>query len=267
MAALLALFQKFIQELPGTTERWESLSDLIEERADISIRRALDGFNMSYEDALRLIKQTTDLTAEQQEQRDIIIAAINNLIDFSVVAEYQMSEEIDEMIEELSEEELAEMDEDDLYDYLLPAFSRYNDRYMRVENLDIEYAMIVAAYFASLKSDTMLMYMTMGDERVRPWHLQWEGFTAPKSSFPDWLIPPIEHQCRCFLVEDSNSVMGSVQASATPQIPEWFNPTFKESVAKGGRIFSDSHPYFQIQENHIKLLKSISNGIRDKYFG
>lgn len=108
----------------------------------------------------------------------------------------------------------------------------------------------------------------MGDERVRPWHLQYEGYSAPRSQFPSWLIPPIEHQCRCFLVEDTKStLMADVQAAKKPQMPDWFDRTFKESVANGGRIFSDEHSYFQIDKRHVKRLGKISDMIKAIYFG
>ena len=125
--------------------------------------------------------------------------------------------------------------------------------------------MIIAAYLSTIREDTALMYMTQGDERVRPWHLQYEGFTAPKSRFPAWLIPPIEHHCRCYLIEDTATVIASVQASAIPEIPDWFNRTFKESVALGGRIFSDEHPYFQVDERHVGRLNAIAKRIKAKY--
>ena len=108
----------------------------------------------------------------------------------------------------------------------------------------------------------------MGDERVRPWHLQYEGYSAPRSQFPSWLIPPIEHQCRCFLVEDTKStLMADVQAARKPQMPDWFDRTFKESVVNGGRIFSDEHSYFQIDKRHVKRLGEISDRIKAIYFG
>ena len=134
--------------------------------------------------------------------------------------------------------------------------------------MDIEYAMIVAVFLSSLKDDTILTYMTMGDERVRPWHLQYEGYSAPRSQFPSWLIPPIEHQCRCFLVEDTKSTLvADIQAAKKPQMPDWFDRTFKESVANGGRIFSDEHSYFQIDKKHVKRLGEISDRIKANYFG
>ena len=244
VAALLSLFHKFVLSMSEHEGEWDSLEELMEARADIAIRRAFDGFGIGYEDAIELIRNADGLNNEQLAQRSIVLAAVENLVDFSVAEEYQMAE---------------------LLDFYLPVFSRFHNQYMRTENLDIEYAMIVAAYLSALKSDTVLMYMTMGDERVRPWHLQYEGFTAPKSSFPAWLIPPIEHQCRCFLVEDSASVVASIQAASTPSMPEWFNRTFKESVALGGRIFSDEHPYFQVDERHVGRLNAIAKRIKSKY--
>ncbi len=110
----------------------------------------------------------------------------------------------------------------------------------------------------------------MGDERVRPWHMQYEGYTAPKELFPDWLIPPIEHRCRCFLVPASDGI-GSIENVNNriidiPEMPDWFNRTFKESVCKGGRIFSDEHPYFQVDGSNVERLGEIAQRIKLKYF-
>lgn len=245
---------------------WESLEEMMEARADIAIRRALDGFGISYEEALNLIRNADDLNSEQTVQRNIIIAAVDNLVDFSVAEEYQMADDMAEVEQEALDSEDEPMDIDEWEALFTPVFSKFHRQYMRTENQDAEYAMIVAAYLSALREETVLMYMTMGDERVRPWHLQYEGFTAPKSSFPAWLIPPIEHQCRCFLVEDTSSVVGSIQASAIPEMPDWFNRTFKESVALGGRIFSDEHPYFQVDERHVGRLNAIAQRIKTKYF-
>ncbi len=265
VAVLLALFHDFVLSMAEHDGEWDSLETLMESRADIAIRRAFDGFGVSYDDAIQLIRNADGLDNEQLAQRNIVLAAVDNLVDFSVAEEYQMADDMAELEQTLTDEELEEMEDEDWYNFYMPVFSKFNDRYMRTENLDVEYAMIVAAYLSTLKSDTVLMYMTMGDERVRPWHLQYEGFTAPKSSFPAWLIPPIEHQCRCFLVEDAASVVASIQAAVEPVMPEWFNRTFKESVALGGRIFSDEHPYFQVDERHVGRLNAIARRIKSKY--
>lgn len=235
-------------------------------RADFAIKHAFDGFGIEYDEALWILKHAEQLTDEQRVQRDILLAAVDNLVDFSVAEEYQLAEEVlevEELYDSEDEEELEYLDE-----LVVSLCHKYNNRYAFVENMDIEYAMIVASYLSKLADNTTLMYMTMGDERVRPWHLQYEGFTALKSQFPGWLIPPIEHKCRCFLVEDSaTSIFSEVQAkrNQVPEIPEWFDMTFKESVSQGGRIFSDEHPYFNVDSRQIEELQEISDRIKAKY--
>lgn len=265
VSVLLSLFHDFVLSMRNEDGEWESLEELMAARADIAIQRAFDGFGISYDDAVNLLRNADDLTNEQVAQRNIILAAVDNLVDFSVAEEYQMADDMAELEDELSDEVEEEMEDEEWFDYFLPVFKKYHERYMQVENQDIEYAMIIAAYFSTLHEDTILMYMTQGDERVRPWHLQYEGFTAPKSRFPAWLIPPIEHQCRCYLVEDSASVLAQVSNAVSPEIPEWFNRTFKESVALGGRIFSDDHPYFKVDERHVGRLNAIAKRIKSKY--
>ena len=266
-AVLLALFREVIKSIRDNDGQWESLEELMKARADFAVRHAFEGFGISYDDALELLKNADDLTDEQRVQRDILIAAVDNLVDFAVAEEYHAADEVSEY------DELEELEEDseeyaDLLEILFGICNKYNNRYAYVENMDIEYAMIIAAYLSSMKDDTILTYMTMGDERVRPWHLQYEGYSAPRSQFPSWLIPPIEHQCRCFLVEDTKStLMADVQAARKPQMPDWFDRTFKESVVNGGRIFSDEHSYFQIDKRHVKRLGEISNRIKAIYFG
>lgn len=266
-AVLLALFREVIKSIRDNDGQWKSLEELMKARADFAVRHAFEGFGISYDDALELLKNADDLTDEQRVQRDILIAAVDNLVDFAVAEEYHAADEVSEY------DELEELEEDseeyaDLLEILFGICNKYNNRYAYVENMDIEYAMIIAAYLSSMKDDTILTYMTMGDERVRPWHLQYEGYSAPRSQFPSWLIPPIEHQCRCFLVEDTKStLMADVQAAKKPQMPDWFDRTFKESVANGGRIFSDEHSYFQIDKRHVKRLGEISDRIKAIYFG
>ncbi len=257
-AALLAIFERFVESIASDSDQWEVLEELMDLRAEFLIHHALDGFDMSYDEALDLLRNQDGLTGEQEAKRNIIVAAFDNLIDFAVAEEYQMAMDLPDIDDEdYDEEEYEEV------------FEKYNKRYAEVENSDTEYAMIIAAGLVGVADGTMLTYMTQGDERVRPWHLQYEGYSAPKRLFPAWLIPPIEHQCRCYLVEDS--VAGSISdvqnaKVKTPTMPDWFNRTFKESVALGGRIFSDEHPYFQVDEQFDGQLHGIAQRIKDKYF-
>lgn len=262
--ALLAVFKRFVAHNGDENARLAILEELMALRADYAVRYACDGFGITFEDAIELLTSTDELSEEDVARRNILLAAFDNLVDFSVAEEYQMVMDLPE--DDNAEEEL---DEEELEEYLA-IFKLYNHRYAKVENSDIEYAMMVAASLVAVKNTTILTYMTQGDERVRPWHRQYEGVSAPKSSFPAWLIPPIEHMCRCYLIEDD--IMDSLPALAAKKsptglkMPDWFNPTFKESVALGGRIFSDEHPYFQIDPEHNAKLQLISNRLKSSYF-
>lgn len=127
-------------------DEWESLEALMEARADIAIQRACVGFGIDFEEALRLIRNADGLNNEQAVQRNIILAAVDNIADFAVAEEYQMADDMAELMEMLDDEGEDEMDEEGWFDFYFPIFSKFHDRYMRTENVDIEYAMIIAAY-------------------------------------------------------------------------------------------------------------------------
>lgn len=265
--AILAIFERFWSERDGNEDPWEIMEELASLRADFAIHHAVKGFGMEWDDAIELVTSNLDeLPEEQRNRAEILIAAINNLAEFAAAEEYQMMAETDDVYEESDEK-----DDDEKHELLVAVCQKYNSQYANTENLDIEYAMMIADALVVVRADASLMYMTQGDERVRPWHLQFEGFTAPKSRFPAWLIPPIEHQCRCFLVEvddvEARVKIGGVQNNSlrAPEMPDWFNRTFKESVALGGRIFSDEHPYFQVNTEDVPRLSDVVERIRAKY--
>ena len=264
--AILEVFSEFLEdtlpELSDSEEIIEALSDL---RAEFAIRYALEGFDLDYETALELIREDVGLSDEDEERRKIVVAAIDNIVDFTVMSEYHMLEDIEEEIAELeieSEEDLELAKEE----IILAIFKKYNSQFANIENLDIKHAMVVASILATIESSTTLTYRTQGDHRVRPWHAQYEGFSAPKRDFPAWLIPPIEHGCRCYLTMEAG-VISSVKNKVVrfPEMPENFNRAFKESVALGGRIFSDEHPYFTVNNEHVDMLERIANTIKSKY--
>ena len=55
--------------------------------------------------------------------RNIIMAAVSNLVDFSVAEEYQMADDMAELESSLSEDEVEEMDEEDWFNLYLPVRS------------------------------------------------------------------------------------------------------------------------------------------------
>lgn len=246
-----------------TDERWELLEAMMELRAEFAINHAIKGFGMDIEKALELIRNKNNgLSRLEREQRDILVAAIDNLIDFAVAQEFQMSQHLPNDFDYNDQTDIDECED---------IFWRYNHTYAKIENEDIEYAMQIAAAWSIHTNSTVFTYMTQGDERVRPWHLALEGISHPKSSFPAWLIPPIEHGCRCYLVEESSDVLNKISdiskvVCQNDEMPDFVNPVFKESVAKGGRIFSEAHSYFIIPKKYKKKLRHISHTIKSKWF-
>ena len=106
-AVLLALFENLIKSIRDEGGQWDLLEELMEARADFAIRHAFEGFGISYDEALELLRNAEDLTNEQQVQRDILVAAVDNLVDFSVAEEFRVAEDISEYqdaIEELDED-------------------------------------------------------------------------------------------------------------------------------------------------------------------
>ena len=239
--------------LKNNINKEEALEALCELRANIACQHAFKGFHMDEYQALQLLKNAADnsLTKIDKAKRDRLIAAVNNLIEFSVCEEYQLFKSIPKTISsDLS-------DYDDLCE-------TYNKTYATVENKDIEYAMGVALAWCFYTEKTILTYMTQNDDRVRPWHQALEGFSAYRDDFPAWMIPPIEWGCRCYIMNSDGIVVQN--ATKIPQKPKKLDNVFSESVAKCGRIFSKSHPYFQISKADKKMLNGIVERIKAKYY-
>ena len=233
----------------------------MELRSEFAFNHAIKGFGMDFEKALDLLRNHNDgLTKMEKEQRNVLVAALDNLVDFAVAEEFQMFANLPDDLDIDDEEDIKEAES---------VFYRYNNIYSSIENGDIEYAMGVAAGWVSYSENTVLTYMTQGDNRVRPWHLALEGTSYRKANFPAWLIPPIEHGCRCFWVEEASSVLNCTQLTQVVgqvnEMPDFINPVFKESVAKGGRIFSSAHSYFSVPKKYKKKLRTIANRIKGKW--
>lgn len=264
-AALLSIFEDFIHGIGEQITLDELLEALAGLRAKFGIDAALKGFEIDLDTAIELLNSDeAKLTYEQKKRRNVLMAAFDNIIDFAVAEEYQMIDSVEDMVGEL--EWGMDLEEGELDD-ITGVFKKYNLNYLTIEDGDISHAMHVALGLYLISESTMLIYRTQLDDRVRPWHLSYEGYSAPKMLFPEWLIPPIEHGCRCFLEEET--INGKLDAKGAayevPQMPSWFNRTFKESVAKGGRIFSDEHPYFEVKEEDIGRLQGIAANIKKGY--
>lgn len=248
------LFQKFLKLMDvfeNGAERWDVMEDIITLRASFLIDRAIAGLRIDFDHALYIIRQYNNFTTERERyERDVLVAAIENLADFAAAEECQMLRDM----EEAGTDDL-EICED--------IFKRYNLTWADVENEEVSYAAGIAYWWLGISFDTLLTFMTQGDERVRPWHLDLEGLSYRKSEFPPELIPPIEWGCRCYLLADG---MSMVRASLrTEQAIRNVNPVFRESLATGGRIFSDGHRYFDTPLPF--QVRTIVSRIKQKFYG
>lgn len=274
---LLALFILFLKNINSDSHD-EALYALMELRADLAISHAFAGFEIDEDEALTLLKNLSDnnLTQQDKDKRDRLIAAVNNLIDFAVCEEYQVAQKAEELYEDNIEDDedydIDYNDPEDIDDYY-DICALYNDTYAAVENGDIEYAMGIAHKWISIATTEYLTYWTMNDNKVRPWHLELQGYTAKRDDFPAWMIPPIEYNCRCFLITSSGEeVVGKANElkmvkAKIPQKPSQLDDVFSESVAKCGRIFGPSHSYFQVKEADKEFLQTCVDNIKAKYYG
>lgn len=233
--------------MEDSAERWEVMEDIIILRASFLIDRALTGLAMDFDTALLLLRNFNDFTTERErQQRDILVAAIENLVDFAAAEELAMESEVDELPEDADEEMYEEVCE------------KYNLTYAAAENDNVEHAARMAVWWIGVLDDSIVTYMTQGDERVRATHLSLEGISYRKGEFPAELIPPIEWACRCYLVADG---MASVHGmlSTDKDYHKLVNPVFAQSLAKGGKIFTLAHPYFrkQLPEEARKIAERI----------
>ena len=209
------------------------------------------GLALDFDEALSILRNHNNFTTERErQQHEILVAAIDNLIDFAASEEMTMISELPE-----------EVDEECLLDYETIC-EQYNLTYAEAENEQVLFAAKMAAWWMAVNAESVITYMTQGDERVRPWHLSLEGVSYRKSEFPAELIPPIEWGCRCYLIANG---FAAVRASLSiDKCRSMVDPVFRESLATGGRIFTDAHRYFDTQLP--EFVKKIVKRLKSKFY-
>ena len=250
---ILDAFRKMIYNIENSEESLNYFSDMVVYRASNLMSNVLDGLGIDFNTAMNLLMDKDIYRTEREElERDSLIAAFDNLIDFALALEYTMLQELPDTIE------LKDIDK---YEAIC---QKYNERYAMEENGIVFHAGVVAAFWFSVSKEDYLTYNTQNDERVREWHQTLDGTTYKKADFPVELIPPIDWGCRCFLTTSTQNTgstfailknIGSifakfknienVKCEHEHEHKHKPNPIFKESLATKGKIFSSEHPYFQ----------------------
>lgn len=265
--SLVALFIQLLKSLRNENKD-EALYALSELRTEIAFKHVVKGLGIEVDNAIQLLKNSEDenLTQQEKDLIDRLTAAILNLIDFSVCEEYQLYDEVLDMVGD------TDIDfNSDEYDELLAVCKKYNDQYSAIENSDIEYAGIVAAMWMKMSATDYAVYWTQNDTKVRPWHMALQGYAAPRDEFPSWMIPPIEYNCRCFLeileVPRADAKLSQIKGSAKDLVkPKQLNSVYSESLAKCGRIFGPTHSYFSVKEKDTEMLMDFVSRLREKYY-
>lgn len=265
--SLLALYVALLSAFKNG-DKGEALYALAELRTEIAFNYVLNGLGIDYDNAIMLLHNNDDnnITQSDKDKKDRLIAAIKNLIDFSVCEEYQLYDEASEFIGD----EDIDVNSDE-YEELMLLCQKYNDNYAAVENSDIEYAGTMAALWLRMSATDYLVYWTQNDAKVRPWHMALQGYAAPRDEFPAWMIPPIEYNCRCFLtsleIPYAGATLQNIKASAKNiHKPKKIGEVYSESLAKCGRIFGPAHSYFTVKESDKEMLQGFVSRLREKYY-
>ena len=265
--SLVALFIQLLKSLHND-DRDEALYALSELRTEIAFKHVVKGLGVDVDTALQLLKNAKDdnLTQYEKDLTDRLTAGILNLIDFSVCEEYQLYEEVLDVVGDTE----IDFNSDD-YDDLLALCKKYNDQYAAIENSDIEYAGVIAALWMKMSATDYVVYWTQNDAKVRPWHMALQGYAAPRDEFPSWMIPPIEYNCRCFLeileTPRADAKLSQIKGFAQDFAkPKQLNSVYCESLAKCGRIFGPFHNYFSVKEKDAKMLMNLVTRLREKYY-
>lgn len=248
---ILDAFRRLMDSLENSAESWRIMEEIIMLRTASLYSSVLEGLKIDFDRALELLRNHNDFTTlQEKEERDILVAAIENLVEFAAAQEYAMMKDVREHSQDEGFEDYEEICE------------KYNLTYAETENEQVLFAAGIAGWWINQSPDTWITYMTQGDERVRDTHQALEGLTYPKNSFPSDIIPPIEWGCRCYLLSDGNEA--SVSASLKNDFRKKVNPVFAESLAMKGKIFSGVHPYFTSDFRKHTRLQTIIKRIKDK---
>ena len=144
-------FRRLILCWENSAERKDMIGDIITLRCSFLVDRALRGLRIDFEQALNILRNHNDFTTERERrQRDILLAAVDNLVDFAAAEETALLEELPE---EPRVEEIA------AYESLC---ERYNLTYAARENGQVLFAASMAAWWLTISPESIVTYMTQG---------------------------------------------------------------------------------------------------------
>ncbi len=105
-----------------------------------------------------------------------------------------------------------------------------------------------------------LRYETAGDERVRESHAQLDGRVYPvNAAFWDTHMPPNGWRCRCIVIQTDQPTTASEEIDF--EVPKGF----RNNPGKTGKLFEDSHPYYNWDKPDLTAIQANSETLRADY--
>lgn len=259
---LFEILTSFLEDFFEDPEQYVTQEEIMEERALQILNYAFAGYGITLDEAIEKIRNTKEgiLTEKQLQEREMFLNVIDNLVEFAVLEEYQM-------LQQLAEDADESDDYDEFFELCQGTSEQFNKQYAAIENADSWYAMGVALAWGAMANNAVITYYTQGDERVRDSHRSFDGVSYLKSEFPAELIPPIDWACRCYLVESFDAgLLGHNPDNMSELMEKAVNPVFKKPAIDGA-IFSSAHPYYDVKESHMDDLIGMKNKIKKNLLG
>lgn len=255
------VFRGLLEDLYFFPEEYIVHEELMQQRASQILNFAFLGYGLKLEEALKKIKDRNSelLTTEEIRERRMLLDVFENLVRFGMMSQYTMLGKLRTQAEDV--ETLDEFEEE-----AEEIFERYNFTYASVENDDAHFIMSSALAFSAFGSNSVLTFMTQGDERVRDDHRALEGISYLKSQFPTSFQPPIDWGCRCFLLESWDfDLLDNNPPDVDQLIANVSNPIFSQTPWSGGVVFGNSHDYFNYQASHANILENTFSNLVNKF--
>jgi SPP1 gp7 family putative phage head morphogenesis protein len=185
----------------------------------------------------------------------------DNIYIFSAAKTYQQTREISSLLVTKSETGLERTLFNDFRKQAKEIFLNYNENYLRAEYNSAIAQARTASQWQEITREAdhlpMLTYHTVGDGRVRPTHQTLDNIARPvKDKFWDTYMPPNGWNCRCTVLQDSDTPQTSLKDFKAPtDVPD----IFKFNAGKERIVYSKKHPYFKVAPQDRQFAKQNFN--------
>lgn len=193
--------------------------------------------------------------AGEHEATDLLLYFQHNTAYFSAAKTFQ---QVNDMSTKLFDESGDKVPFADFKAAATEVFEEYNENWLRAEyNTAISQAQ-AGREWQTIQSNKdvlpLLQYQTVGDDRVRDEHADWDGVTLPVDhEFWETHLPPNGFNCRCIVqqLEADEAEQTDLTDSQETDPPS----LFAMNSGTDRVIFKEDHPYFNVADKYEILKK------------